>query len=139
MREETFGPVLPIMRVANEDEAVRLANDSPYGLAGSVFTRDDRRGLALARRIDTGSVCLNDSAVTYGALEAPFGGRKSSGVGQVNGEAALRGYCFAQPILVDRFQLKEERVWYPYTADKAGLLDKLVRYVWGTPLGRFLS
>jgi succinate-semialdehyde dehydrogenase/glutarate-semialdehyde dehydrogenase len=139
MREETFGPVLPIMRVRDEEEAVRLANDSPYGLSGTVWTRDPARGVALARRLDTGSVCINDSSVTYGALEAPFGGRKHSGVGQVNGEAALRGFCFAQPIVIDRFGLKEEHVWQPYTEDKARTLRKVIRWVWGTPLGRWIS
>jgi len=82
---------------------------------------------------------VNDSAVAYGALEAPFGGRKHSGVGQVNGDAGLRGFCHAQPIVLDRFGLKEEKVWYPYTEEKRRFLQKLIRWVWGTPLGRWLS
>ena len=139
MKEETFGPVLPIMRVRDEDEAVRLANDSPYGLSGTVWTRDHARGLAIAKRLDTGSVCINDSSITYGALEAPFGGRKHSGVGQVNGEAALRGFCFAQPIVFDRFGLKEEHVWQPYTDEKAQVLRKVIKWVFGTPIGRWIS
>ncbi len=139
MKEETFGPILPILRVANEDEAVRMANDSTYGLCANVWTSDDAKGVALARRIDAGSICVNDCAVTYGAAEAPFGGRKSSGVGQVNGEAGLRGYAYATPIIVERFNPKEERIWYPYTADKGKLLQRIMKIVWGTPLGRFLS
>lgn len=139
MRDETFGPVLPIVRVKDEEEAIRLANDCVYGLAANVWTRDEDKAIALARRIESGSICVNDSAVTYGATEAPFGGRKQSGVGQVNGEAGLRGYCYATPIISDRFNLKEEHVWYPYTAKKTQILRNIMKWVWGTPLGKLLS
>ena len=139
MTEETFGPILPIMKVRDDEEALRLANDSTYGLAANVWTRDDEKAMALARRVESGSVCINDCAVTYGALEAPFGGVKSSGVGRVNGDAGLRGYCHAVPVLFDRFGAKAEEVWYPYTADKGKLLQKIIRWVWGTPLGDLLG
>jgi succinate-semialdehyde dehydrogenase/glutarate-semialdehyde dehydrogenase len=139
MQEETFGPVLPIVRVKDEQEALRLANDSPYGLSSTLWTRSDEKAVRLARQIDSGSVCVNDSSITYGALEAPFGGMKSSGLGQIHGEAGLKGYCFAKPILLDRFGLKEEKVWYPYTRDKGDFLQKVMRFLWGTRLGRLLS
>src|SRR4029079_15106611 len=86
MREETVGPIIHIVRGRDEEEAIRLANDSTDGLSANVWTRDEAKAIALAKRIDSGSVCVNDCAITYGATEAPFGGRKSSGVGQVNGE-----------------------------------------------------
>jgi succinate-semialdehyde dehydrogenase/glutarate-semialdehyde dehydrogenase len=139
MREETFGPILPIVRVRDENEALRLANDCIYGLAANVWTKDDDKAVRLAKRIDAGAVCVNDSAITYGVTEAPFGGRKASGVGQVNGDAGLKSYCFAQPIVLDRFGTKEEQVWYPYTSEKTKLLQKLMKWVWGTPLGRMMS
>ncbi len=139
MREETFGPVLPILRVRDEDTAVRLANDSPYGLNASVFTRDKRRGRELAKQIEAGAVVVNDTMVTYGVTEAPFGGRKDSGIGQVNGEIGLRSYCHAQAILVDRFGGKSEGNWYPHTDRKLGRMKRVVRWLWGTPLGRWLS
>jgi acyl-CoA reductase-like NAD-dependent aldehyde dehydrogenase len=139
MKEETFGPILPIVRVKDEAEAIRLANDSPYGLSANVWTKDDAKAIAIAKQIDSGSICVNDCAVTYGATEAPFGGRKSSGVGQVNGETGLRGYVFATPIVIERFNPKEEKMWYPYTPDKGLLLQKIMKVVWGTPLGRLLA
>jgi acyl-CoA reductase-like NAD-dependent aldehyde dehydrogenase len=139
MREETFGPIIAIMRVRDEDEAVRLANDTQYGLSATVWTGDPEKGIALAKRIETGSVCVNECPISYGALEAPFGGRKASGVGQVNGEEGLRGYCHAMAIIVDPGKRKEEPVWYPYTEAKARMLQKVVRWVYGTPLGRLLS
>jgi succinate-semialdehyde dehydrogenase/glutarate-semialdehyde dehydrogenase len=139
MREETFGPILPIMRVRDEDEAVRLANDSSYGLSASVWTRDPRKGLEIAQRLDAGSVCVNDRAMTYGVQEAPFGGRKESGIGHVNGEVGLRGYCYPQPILIDRFGGRQAAENYPYARDKDATMQKLIRFLWGTRVGRWIS
>jgi acyl-CoA reductase-like NAD-dependent aldehyde dehydrogenase len=139
MREETFGPVLPIMRVRDEEEAVRLANDSRYGLNASVFAGDKRRGVELAKAIRAGSAVVNDCLVTYAIPESPFGGRGESGIGQVNGEAGLKSYCHAQSIVIDRFGPKREFIWFPYTRRKGRWLGRAVRWVWGTPLGRLLS
>jgi acyl-CoA reductase-like NAD-dependent aldehyde dehydrogenase len=139
MREETFGPTLPIMRVRDEDEALRLANDTPYGLNANVWTRDKRKGVELAKQIQAGSAVVNDCMLTYGITESPFGGRKDSGIGQVNGEIGLRSYCYAQSIAVDRFGARNEFLWFPYTARKAKLLRRMMRLLWGSPLGRFLS
>ena len=85
MTEETFGPTLPVMKVADTEEAVRLANDSPYGLSASVFSKDIARGEAVARRIEAGAVCVNDAVTNYLALELPMGGWKASGLGSRHG------------------------------------------------------
>ncbi|MGE4652505.1 MAG: aldehyde dehydrogenase family protein [Myxococcota bacterium] len=139
MREETFGPVLAIMRVDDEEEALRLANDSRYGLSGNVWTRDKARGFALAERIETGGVCINDMTLTYGVPEAPFGGVKDSGVGQVNGRDGLRGYCHVHPMLVDRFGGKQVQGGYPYTPEGLAGMKKFAKFLWGSRLGRLLS
>ncbi len=81
MTEETFGPTLPIMKVQDADEAVRLANDSLYGLGASVFTRDTERGEAIARRLEAGAANVNDAMINYTVLELPMGGAKASGLG----------------------------------------------------------
>ncbi len=127
------------MRVRNEEEAVRLANDSRYGLNASVWTRNKRRGAELARAIRSGSAVVNDCMITYGVTESPFGGVKDSGIGQVNGEIGLRSYCHAQSIVIDRFGGKSEVLWYPYTARKRRLIKRMMNLVWGTWLGRLLS
>jgi acyl-CoA reductase-like NAD-dependent aldehyde dehydrogenase len=112
-----------------------MANDSRYGLGASVWTKDKARGERVARQILSGSVCINDSSITYGALEVPFGGLKESGVGSVNGgNHGLRAYSHALPIITDRFGQKEEAVWYPFTDDKVQMLRKAVNTIWGTPL-----
>jgi acyl-CoA reductase-like NAD-dependent aldehyde dehydrogenase len=116
MREETFGPTLPIMRVADADEAVRQANDSPYGLGAAVFTRDLAKGERLARRIEAGAVCINDAAVNYLALELPMGGWKASGLGVRHGPAGLRKYTRQQAIMTMRVPLKRELHFFPYNA-----------------------
>ena len=89
MREETFGPVLPVMPFDTDDEAIRLANDSDYGLAASVWTRDRARGDALARRIHAGTVMVNDAVSCFGISEAPHGGVKASGIGRTHGRFGL--------------------------------------------------
>jgi succinate-semialdehyde dehydrogenase/glutarate-semialdehyde dehydrogenase len=139
MSEETFGPVLPIMRVRDEDEAIRCANHTPYGLGANVWTSDTRRGIEIATRVDSGSVCVNDMSMTYGVAEAPFGGRKHSGIGQVNGETGLRGYCHAQPILTDRSGGRRTANRYPYSLRRDARMQRLIRLLYGTPLGRWLS
>jgi acyl-CoA reductase-like NAD-dependent aldehyde dehydrogenase len=139
MREETFGPVLPIMRVRDESEALRLANDSLYGLNASVWTRNKHKGAELARAIESGSVVVNDCMVSYGIAESPFGGVKQSGIGQVNGELGLKSYCHAQSIVVDRFGGKTEPMWFPHSAGKLKTVRRMMRILWGTPLGRLLS
>lgn len=139
MRDETFGPIVCIMKVMDEHQAIRLANDSPYGLNGNVWSRSKKRAIGVAELIDTGSVCVNDMAMTYGVAEAPFGGRKESGLGQVNGETGLKGYCHAMPVIIDRFGGKELPSAYPYTQAKADQLKKIMRMLWGTKIGRWLS
>ena len=103
MTEETFGPTVPVMKVADADEAVRLANDSDYGLAASVWTRDAARGEEIARRVEAGAVCVNDAQLNWLAFELPMGGWKSSGLGARHGAGGIRKYCRQQSLLVTRF------------------------------------
>jgi acyl-CoA reductase-like NAD-dependent aldehyde dehydrogenase len=136
MTEETFGPVVAIMRVRDEDEAVRLANDSAYGLSGSVFTKDPKKVMRIARQLKTGSVVHNDAAVIYGVAEAPFGGRKDSGLGQVNGRHAIRGYTHTLPVLIDRWGQKKENIWYPYADKTVKTLESTIKVLFGNHLVR---
>jgi succinate-semialdehyde dehydrogenase/glutarate-semialdehyde dehydrogenase len=100
--EEVFGPVLPIVRVADAEEAVRLTNASPLGLSGSVWSRDRRRARAIARRLASGSLCINDVLVNYFFVSAPLGGVKASGFGFRHGATALRQFCYPQTVVEDR-------------------------------------
>jgi acyl-CoA reductase-like NAD-dependent aldehyde dehydrogenase len=131
MREETFGPTLPIMKVADADEAVRLANDSEFGLAGSVFSKDVAHGEAIARRIEAGAVCVNDALANYTALELPMGGWKTSGLGSRHGAGGIRKYTKQQSLLVSKLHLRKEPHMYPYTAAKTKGLSRLLRLVYG--------
>ena len=116
MREETFGPTLPIMKVSSVEEGIRLANDSDYGLQASVWTKDLKRGEQLARRIQAGSVCVNDVQTNYMALNLPMGGWKSSGIGTRHGANGIRKYCKTQSVLVTRFRAQARSVDVPLQA-----------------------
>ena len=131
MREETFGPVLPVMRVADVDEAVQLANDSPYGLQASVWTRDRHRGEQIARRLEAGAVCVNAAQLNYFALNVPMGGWKSSGLSTRHGAGGIRKYCRVQSLLVSGFGPKREPFMFPYSARVTRLFQRLYRILYG--------
>jgi acyl-CoA reductase-like NAD-dependent aldehyde dehydrogenase len=131
MTEETFGPTLPIMKVADVEEAVRLANDTPYGLQASVYTKDLAKGEAVARRIEAGAVVVNDSNSNYVALEAPMGGWKTSGLGARHGAEGIRKYCRRQTILLTRFAPKKDLYMFPYKAGTSKLLLRGLKLMYG--------
>jgi acyl-CoA reductase-like NAD-dependent aldehyde dehydrogenase len=101
MNEETFGPVLPIMRVRDAEHALRLTNDHPLGLSGSVWSADLDKARELARRVESGSVCINDVLFNYLIVEAPLGGVKASGLGLRHGPEGLRQFCRVQTVVED--------------------------------------
>ena len=114
MREETFGPVLPVCSFKTEDEAVALANDSEYGLAACIFTGNRKRGEALARRIQAGTVMVNDVIACFGISEAPHGGVKASGIGRTHGRFGLEEMVWPKYVDSDRLPRMKKLWWYGY-------------------------
>ncbi|MGB8595264.1 MAG: aldehyde dehydrogenase family protein [Candidatus Sulfotelmatobacter sp.] len=114
MREETFGPVLPVAAFDSDDEAVQLANDSEFGLAACVWTHDDARGARLARRIQAGTVMVNDVVSCFGISEAPHGGVKSSGVGRAHGRFGLEEMVRLKYVDSDLMPGMKKVWWYGY-------------------------
>jgi acyl-CoA reductase-like NAD-dependent aldehyde dehydrogenase len=116
MKDEIFGPIVPIMQVETEERAVELANDSHLGLNAYVFTTDRDHGRRIAERIEAGSVLVNDVLTNYACPEAPFGGIKQSGFGRVHGEDALRDLAELRHISFDRIRPPaRDPLWYPYS------------------------
>ncbi len=129
MREETFGPVLPIMPFDSDEEAVRLANDSEFGLAASIWTRNRARGRALANRIQAGTVMINDVVSCFGMSEAPHGGVKESGIGRTHGWLGLEEMVRVKLVDADLLPGWRKVWWYRYGGKFArqmeGFLDFL--------------
>ncbi len=113
MTEETFGPILPIMKVRDADEAIRLANDSPYGLSAAIFSRDERRAHALAERLQTGDVSINGTLLIFTAMSMPMGGFKQSGLGRRGGKEGLMRYVQPQSIIHNQQVLKNTDLILP--------------------------
>lgn len=124
MREETFGPILPIMRVRSPAEAIQRANGLQFGLGASVWSKNAEIAQDVARQLDCGGVCINDVMMHSMAIEAPFGGNKSSGCGRRKGLEELRTFTTPKTVLEDVFQLKREPFWYPYNTMIEKALDK---------------
>jgi acyl-CoA reductase-like NAD-dependent aldehyde dehydrogenase len=131
MREEAFGPTLPVMKVASEDEAIALANDSPYGLAGSVWTSDVGRAERVAKRLETGGVSANNALATLFQSPLPFGGWKQSGLGsRLGGAHSVQKYCRTQAFVSDRLPITgKDPQWYPYKPAKARAISRVLRFL----------
>lgn len=127
MREETFGPVLPIMTFKTDDEAVWLANDSDYGLTASVWTNDLARGRCIAEQIEAGTVTVNEVLYTHAIAQTPWGGVKQSGYGRTHGRAGLLELVNAQHIHVNRFPSIPDVWWFNYTPSAGKLFRALAR------------
>jgi succinate-semialdehyde dehydrogenase/glutarate-semialdehyde dehydrogenase len=133
MTEETFGPVLPIMRVASVEEGIRLANDSVYGLTASGWTRDEETARRLQRELQAGVVTINDCVYSYGEPTAPWGGVKQSGIGRTHGLAGLRE--MVQVKYVSEEQGRGPNLWwYPYGAELQRLMSTSNRALHGHTL-----
>ena len=140
MREETFGPVIAVRRVRDLDEAVALANDSPYALTASIWTRDRRRGRDWARRLRAGTVTLNDHVMTHGMPELPWGGPGASGLGRSHGRAGMHGMTRALSVVDDRLWfLPRQLWWFPYDAGLVRALGGVFDLFHGGGIGHRLA
>ncbi|KAJ7980388.1 putative Aldehyde dehydrogenase [Quillaja saponaria] len=117
MQEEAFGPIIPIMKFNTDEEAIKLANDSKYGLGCSVFSGSQRRAKEIASQIQCGSAAINDFATTYMCQSLPFGGMKDSGFGRFAGIEGLRACCLVKSVVEDR--------WWPFVKTK---IPKPIQY-----------
>lgn len=127
MTEETFGPTLPIMKVSSVDEAVRLANDSPYGLSAAVFSTDIDRAREVALQIDCGAVNVNDVISNLMCTTAPMGGWKSSGIGaRFGGADGLRKYCRQETVVSPRVNVAAGNTYYSNSPNALRRMNKLM-------------
>ncbi len=131
VQKETFGPVMTIIRVHGEEEAIRLANDSSYGLGSSVFTKNRRRAERIAKGISAGMTVINDYGIAYMVQSAPFGGVRISGFGRINGREGLRSCCHVKTVVTDKLPLHLPMSLYPIRPATFPMLDGAVRLFYG--------
>ncbi|MFA6033835.1 MAG: aldehyde dehydrogenase family protein, partial [Myxococcota bacterium] len=121
-REESFGPVMPIMKFSTDEEVIRRANDSPYGLLAYVFSRNRKRALRVAEQIEAGTVMINETLMTHAFPETPWTGVKQSGIGRVHSDDGLLDLCQARHVNYDVIPMANP-VWYPYSN---GVLSRFI-------------
>lgn len=133
VRDETFGPVIPVMTYRTEDEVVALANDSLYALNAYIFTKDLAKGRKLASRIVAGTVNVNESVFTHALPQTPWGGPKESGIGHTHGAMGLLDLVRMRHVHVSRFTSKKNNFWwYGYSADKTEMMKALCFGLFGS-------
>lgn len=136
MQEEAFGPIMPIMKFSTDEEAVRLANDSRYGLGCAVFSGSQRRAKEIASQIHCGVAAINDFASTYMCQSLPFGGVKDSGFGRFAGIEGLRACCLVKSVVEDRFwpyikTVIPKPIQYPVRENGFEFQESLVEALYG--------
>jgi acyl-CoA reductase-like NAD-dependent aldehyde dehydrogenase len=127
LREETFGPLLPVVRVKDAEEAIALANATEFGLSASIWSADTARAARLARRIEAGTVVVNDSVVSAGMADVPHGGVKQSGTGRTHGMAGLEECVRTKATVIDRFASWRQAWWFGYSSAHEDGIDAYVR------------
>ncbi|HYX41211.1 MAG TPA: aldehyde dehydrogenase family protein, partial [Pyrinomonadaceae bacterium] len=127
MCDETFGPVLPVMTFKTEDEAIKLANDSPFGLTASVWTRDSQRGKRIAEQLEAGTVMVNEVLYTHGIAQTPWGGMKQSGLGRTHGRLGLPELVAPKHVHVNRISRLHDMWWFNYSPRAGRLFRGLAR------------
>jgi succinate-semialdehyde dehydrogenase/glutarate-semialdehyde dehydrogenase len=139
MREETFGPVLPVAPFDTDEEAIRLTNDSDFGLAASVWTRSRRRGEAMAAQIKAGTVMVNDTISCFGIAEAPHGGFKQSGIGRTHGEMGLQEMVQTKYVDVDLLPGLPKPWWFGYGKQYQEQMGAFIDFLFANKLGARLA
>lgn len=130
MSEETFGPVMPVMKVERGEDAIRITNEGPFGLAASIWTRDLERADALGATVEAGLLGVNDLMSHYAVCSLPFGGIKTSGLGRRHSDEGLRMYCWPQAVYVHEWPASTPELWwFPYDAFKSKLTAWISRLV----------
>ena len=130
MVDETFGPVLGVMRVADADEAVRMANDTRYGLSASVMSRDTKRAERVARKLEVGAANIDDVLTNYFLQDLPMGGWKSSGVGFRHGEYGIKRFCRTEALVSPRLpQGKRDPMWFPHSRRDGRIVAAVSRFI----------
>jgi acyl-CoA reductase-like NAD-dependent aldehyde dehydrogenase len=131
MKEETFGPVMPIMTFKTEEEAIELANDSDLGLGASVWSNDLDKARRVTEKIESGNICVNDVIMHFANMNLPFGGIKQSGIGRYHSSEGIYTFCHTVSILVDKGKKPRETNWYPYSKLKLASLKQLIKLKYG--------
>ena len=139
MQEETFGPVLPIAPFTGDAEALRLANDSEFGLAASVWTRDRTRGDLLARQINVGTVMVNDTVSCFSISEAPHGGVKASGIGRTHGRWGLEEMVRVKYVDHDLTPGMKKVWWFGYGREFSVEAESFLDVLYARPLRQKLK
>jgi succinate-semialdehyde dehydrogenase/glutarate-semialdehyde dehydrogenase len=128
MQEETFGPTLPIAIFKTEEEAIKLANESEFGLTASVWTKDLSRGKRVAEKIEAGTVCVNEVLYTHGIGQTPWGGFKNSGRGRTHGIEGLIELVQPQHIHINKIAILPNAWWLPYSPEAVKTFKGFARY-----------
>lgn len=135
MQEETFGPLLPILVVEDEEDMIRQANDSPFGLSATVWTEDLDKGRAIARQIQAGTVWVNTGLASYGLPYVPRGGYKESGIGKIGGHHGLMEMVNTKLIDINEHG-KAKDWWFPIWPDAYAYFAAGIELLHGTQVGR---
>ena len=140
MNEESFGPVVGVMKVSSLEEAIELANDSDLGLTGSVWSKNRKKAIALAKQIQAGTITINDHLMSHGLHETPWGGFKQSGTGRTHGQIGFTGMTQPQVIVNDILPMvKKDLWWFPFNKKLYDGILGLMNFLYSDVFSKRLS